>query len=98
MLITIPLTLETMQQLIIKPPRRSQGLCCRKKLKNMKKLQIFLKIATIRDIKSWRTFHYIYKLCSNILSKHRWSSVALEARETKKNDKKNSKNLKKLQI
>ena len=31
-LITIPLTLETMQQLIIKPWRRFEGLCCRKKI------------------------------------------------------------------
>ena len=32
MLIKIALTLETMQQLITKPWRRSQGLCCRKKI------------------------------------------------------------------
>ena len=36
-LITIPLFLETMQQLIIKPWRRSLGPWCRKKFKNMKK-------------------------------------------------------------
>ena len=44
-LITIPLTLETMQQLIIKPWRRSLGPWCRKKnqySKNLRKLQILL--------------------------------------------------------
>ena len=40
-LIIMPLTLETMKQLNIKPCRRSQGLCCKKKFENMKKLQIF---------------------------------------------------------
>ena len=38
MLIEIPLTLETMQQLIIKPWRRSQGLCCRKKIQKHEKI------------------------------------------------------------
>ena len=41
MLITIPLTLETMQQLIIKPCKTFEGLCCREKIKNMKKCICF---------------------------------------------------------
>ena len=40
-LITIPFTLETMQQLIIKPMRRFEGLCCRKKNQKQEKLRIF---------------------------------------------------------
>ena len=43
MLITNTLTPETMQQFIIKPWRMSQGLCCRKKFKNMKKIANILK-------------------------------------------------------
>ena len=35
-MITIPLTLETMQQLTIKPWRRFEGLCFRKKIKTRK--------------------------------------------------------------
>ena len=35
-MITIPLPPETMQQLIIKPLRRFEGLCCRKKNKTWK--------------------------------------------------------------
>ena len=38
-LITIPLTLETMQQLIIKPWRRSLRPWCRKNDKTIKKIQ-----------------------------------------------------------
>ena len=37
------------------------------------------------------TFHYIDKLCSNILSKPRRRSVAFEASKTKKMTKKNKK-------
>ena len=37
----IPLALETMQQLIIKPCCSSQGPCHRRKFKNVKKMQIF---------------------------------------------------------
>ena len=43
--ITIPLTPKTMQQLIMKPWRRFEGLCCRKKNQKHEKFQIFLKKA-----------------------------------------------------
>ena len=49
-MITMRLSRETMQQLIVKIWRRSHGPWCRKKLKNLKKMQIFQKIALIRDI------------------------------------------------
>ena len=51
MLITISLTLETMRQPIIKPRMSSLGPWCRK-LKKLKKLQIFLKIADIKILKN----------------------------------------------
>ena len=57
-----------------------------------KKIKILLKLghknidrhplAYIRKIKILKTFHYIHKTCSNILSNPRGSSVALEVRET----------------
>ena len=40
------------------------------------------------DIENLEKFHYIYKLCSTILSKPTGSSVALKARETYKMTKK----------
>ena len=60
MLITIPLTLETVHQLTIKPCRRSLVPWCREKMKkkfkniqkNLKKLQIFLKIAYTKILKN----------------------------------------------
>ena len=53
MMITIPLTLKTMLQLIIKPWMRSQGLWYRKQFKKHEKnCKVFLKKkAEIRDIK-----------------------------------------------
>ena len=82
MMITISLALKTMQQLIIKPWRRSKSLWCRKKFKNSKNSK-YLK----------NRFHYIYKLCSKILKNPRGNSVTLEAKETKKMTKKIEKNL-----
>ena len=49
------------------------------KWKNCKYFEKFLKFV---KLKSWRTFHYIYKYCSKTVSNPRESSVALEARET----------------
>ena len=54
-LTTIPLTLETMRQLIIKSWRMSLGPSCWKKdkcKKIQKKLQAFLKIADIKVLKN----------------------------------------------
>ena len=50
-LITILLTLETMQQLIIKPRRRSLGPWCRKKKSIFKKLEKIANIAISPDNK-----------------------------------------------
>ena len=76
-MINIPLFLQTMQQLSIKTLEEVRGPLLPKKNQKHKKLQIFLKIAKIRDIKVLKTFHYISKLCSNILSNPRGSSVVL---------------------
>ena len=52
------------------------------KIKNMRNCKYFKKLLKFVILKSRRTFHYISKLCSNILSNPRRSSVVLEARET----------------
>ena len=46
-LITIPLALETMQQLVIKPWRRSLEPCCRKTEKKFKRFKNLEKIADL---------------------------------------------------
>ena len=84
-MITIPLTVKTMQQFIIKPWRRFEGLCCLKKIKkNMKNCKYFKKLLKLMILKSWRTFHYISKLCSNILSNPTGIFAALELEKPKK--------------
>ena len=60
-----------------------RGLCCwKKKSKTWKIANIWKKLLKFVILKSLRTFHYISKLRSNILSNPRGSSVAIEARET----------------
>ena len=54
--LTIPLTIETTQQIIIKPWKRSPGPWCLKnekfkKIQNFKELQVILKIADIKILK-----------------------------------------------
>ena len=61
MLIKIALTLETMQQLITKPWRRSQGLCCRKKFKNMKN---FLAPGVLKDLNKEKKVKKFLKKCT----------------------------------
>ena len=58
-LITIPITLEHMQQRIIKPYKSSLGTWCQKRSKRFKKLENIFKMLKFVIIKLSETFNYI---------------------------------------
>ena len=68
-----------MQQVIIKPWKKFSGSLVPEKKEKIKK-----KLLQFAIFKPWKTFDYVYELCSNTLSNPRGISVVLEAKKPKK--------------